>query len=523
MSKWKTFVSKSKTVNNARKTATKAKNKASEVKQNGVGNTLKSAAKDMTAKQMRMMAKPAAQAVFKFLITPPVGWIVSALLIFGMMKLIDASGGQNLDVDTAGNSQMSVEEYVTMMNSAGCATEVKSTGKVSGSINLQPGQSKFSLQEVRKFASASISSTWGVSDADAANYFLARNPSVATRYGLNKSNIGEITAVVKKAGVSPTFFYLYAVNEGGGAGGYINHYFQADMTGDKKLDAQMDADYLVQYANMGGGKPAVEEWSLPGMPTDHAAKELEKMPDGSVGRVYIQATAATTAEFEDLNGHTGSWSGKFGKPVTDMMAAVTTLGGDINSGEQIAATPSDDELCAPDNISGDLKSGGLTLEEAQKFMMEKYKNIPLKDGDYPGALPGTPTVHDNCTTFTAYFLHKFTSVVPKSGNGGEVVANLLANHSYLKASYTPTAYSVFSIQDGGGPGLATGPGHTGIVLGVDTEKGVAIIGQAMYGQPFTSVTETSSGVNAVEWPLKYMTKEYGWIFTDVSEYVTGLK
>lgn len=519
MSKWDTFksaASKTRAVNNTVQGARRVK---SDIKNKGVMKTAKSYVSKKARRKMRKLAMQMAKGILKFLATPPWGWAVSAVLIILLFAMTsNSSTGIN---GTSGKNKVTKEEYAALQQQ-GCA--VSSTGSVSGSITLSDGKSNWSLSDVSKFASSALTSTWKISDDDAASYFLSKNASVATKYGLTNGNIGQVTAAVKSAGVSPAFFYLYAVNEGGGYAGFINH-FGSDTGAGAVADATRDAQYLVQYANSVGGTPATGSGEPSSLPTGPAASLLSSMPAGSIGRVYIQATSATTAEIADLSGQSGAWSGLFGKPLSDMMTAVTALGGDVTAADQISGmTNLSNSNCNSNSSSTSLKSGGLNLSQARSFMLNNFQNVKITQSDFPGALAGTPDNHDNCTVFSAFFVHKYTSLQTGAGNGKDVVGNLVKANSQLSVSYTPTAYSVFSIAgNSGGPGIVVSDsGHTGVVLGVDKDRGVAIIGQAAYGNAFTSVDDISSGVNAQEVKLSIMTKENGWSFTDVSKYVKGL-
>jgi hypothetical protein len=46
-----------------------------------------------------------------------------------------------------------------------------------------------------------------------------------------------------------------------------------------------------------------------------------------LGKVYIPATAACTAEIEDLNGITRDWTGLYGNPLQTLMNTIKALGG----------------------------------------------------------------------------------------------------------------------------------------------------------------------------------------------------
>lgn len=509
------------------KTASHVKQTVSDIKQKGLIGTAKDRINRKARKKMRQMASRGAKSLLHFLATPPWGWAVSAVLIFLLVAGSNASGdSKGIDVGV-GSGEITEEQYAAM--ATGCPTD-GSEVTTSGSITLKPGQSSWSLSQVTAFAKASYASDWGVSDSDAADLFLSKNQTVATEYGLNKNNIGKVIAAVKAEGVSPAFFFLYSVNEVGGAGGYINHYSSGSMTGDAVKDAKMDADYLVSESNIMSGKPATGGGEPGDMPTDDASKILAQMPAGSIGRVYIKATSATTAELETLAGKHGSWSGKFGNSLQDMMTNITKLGGDVTkgkpafasggkSGDMTASMVADnsDTKCKPKDNDAGLKSGGLTLAEARDFMKSKYFDVPITQADIPGADPGSPDIHDNCTAFSSFFILHYTSgLASAAGNGGEKVENLVtANKGKLTQSDTPTVYSVFSIK-GGNPGTTGSAGHTGVVLGIDKSRGVAIIGQAGYGMPY------NASFVAKEKPLSDMTAAKGWRFTDVSKYVKGI-
>lgn len=491
------------------------------VKENGLGNTVKGMMSQKARRAASKYAMAAAKTIIQFLITPIWGWVVSGLIIIFFIGTSAVIGKHHKDSSSETDGNVSVEQLAAMNN--GCIIPSISTGPVSGNLEMGAGKNNWSYSDVATFSTSSLKSTWGISDDKAANYFLTGNQRVATKYGLNKNNIGEVTAAVKNAGVSPAFFYIYAVTEGGGFAGFINH-FASDAPGGAVENAKRDAEYLVQTGKAVGLRPATivgnvaREEVLRNMPTGPAEKLLAKMGNGTIGKVYIPSTAAVTAEIADLAGEKGPWSppgSGYGAPISHLMTTITKLGGDIHNAEQIKIEGSSSDKCKP-KAGGGLVDGGMNFAEARKFMLEKYKNIPITMADIPGAAAGSPDIHDNCTAFVAFFIHKYTSLKTGGGNGVEVVDNLIkVNGGKLKKSDTPSAYSVFSLPAGGGPGLATSSaGHTGIVLGVDKDKGVAIIGQASYGSDVFAL-----GIDTMEIKLSQMTPENGWSFTDVSEYI----
>lgn len=221
----------------------------------------------------------------------------------------------------------------------------------SGSTPAGTGASDgtYTLTQVEAFLSEPITSTWNISDSTVEQWFLKQAGAQATvaKYGLNSSNIGAVTTAVRAAGVSPVFFYLYAVNEGGGAGGFINHY-GGDVPGGAVPNATRDAQYLASQSQVTNGSPATGGGEPADMPTAEAQQIYNSLPAGSIGKVYIPATSAVTAELEDLSGKTGDWTGKFGTALEPAMQNIQSMGGDPTQGG--AST-------APGNCSS---SGGVT-------------------------------------------------------------------------------------------------------------------------------------------------------------------
>jgi hypothetical protein len=270
--------------------------------------------------------------------------LILPILLSLIISVLPLLGIANADPSTDTSDPLpaseiqALDEYPNWVadNGSSCSTDASTTGTVTTSGSLD----KFNINQVKTFASESITSTWDISNSAVEQWFLKQAGAQATvsKYGLNSSNIGAVTSAVQAANVSPVFFYLYTVNEGGGAGGFINHY--SSDTGDGAVaDATRDAQYLASESKItsdgvavGGGEPA-------DMPTAEATQLLDSLPLGSIGVVYIQATAAVTAEVETLSGETGDWSGLFNSPLSDAMQNIQTMGGDpLQGGSTITTT-----------------------------------------------------------------------------------------------------------------------------------------------------------------------------------------
>lgn len=194
--------------------------------------------------------------------------------------------------------------------------------------------------QIAAFASLPITSTWNISDSTAEQWFLAQAGARATktRYGLNAGNIGEITSAVKAAGVSPVFFYAYTVNEGGGAGGFINHY-RGEAAGGGVGNAKRDAEYLDSQSKIMDSQPS---WVDAGNPVDFVPQDVKdrgnasfkSMPAGTIGRAYIPATAATTWEVYYPDGLKAEFNQvqNYGRPLNDTMQNIQKMGGNPTVG-----------------------------------------------------------------------------------------------------------------------------------------------------------------------------------------------
>ena len=508
----------------AKKTVNKALKKPKALAKKGTKALLKNP--KLATKAAAKAAITGIKSVLIWLATPILGWIVSLVLL---LVLLAVASNTDSDIDLLagegkGFNDLTTEEYSALQN--GCPPNLLSGGP-SGSIQLGDGQTDFSLDEVVSFMSSSTMSTWGVSLDDAEALFLSRNSRVALYYGVTKSNIREISNAIQAEGVSPVFLWLYAVEEGGGFGGYINHFTQANASLDKIEAGRNDARKILEqsknpnkYIASGGGIVSY-------MPLEPAIAILDQLPIGSIGRAYLKMTAAVTAEIVTLNGHPGDWSpgknqadyggvGTYGPPVSKMMTLIQQLGGDPFSDAQMVQLSSTDDCTDVVNSQG-LVSGGMTLEEARAFMYTYY-DADLSSADVLPALAGPQFIKDNCVAFIAYFLKNYTSIQSKGGDGGDIVANLVNGYSDLTYSDTPTVYGVFSVRNQ--PGMTSSEaGHTGIILGVDTERGKVIVGQANWGLPFRGMDNPSSGVNAMEYDLDYFQGD-NFSFVDISAHLT---
>ncbi|WP_040950108.1 RHS repeat-associated core domain-containing protein [Gorillibacterium massiliense] len=263
-------------------------------------------------------------------------------------KLAKDLGIKNYTGTAAQNTQMlnmlsNGSKTTTASNSStgsktGSSSSAGNSGKTSGSSNSQ-GTGNTNLSELERFCEQPITSTWGISNSTAEAWFLKQKTAqpVIKRYGLNSTNIGDVTAALEAAGVSPVFFYAYTVNEGGGAGGFINHYgksYYSNHGGDTAVNAASgDAQYLASQSKNMNSQPA---WIDLGNYVDFVPQSVKNsgnasfanMPSGSIGRAYIAATAATTWEVYYPNGLLKKYNTvqNYGAPMQGVMKSIKAMG-----------------------------------------------------------------------------------------------------------------------------------------------------------------------------------------------------
>lgn len=313
--------------------------------------------------------------------------ILTIMTLFNHMSVFAQMTPEQRRTIDSGARYFNVEETVSS-----CST--------SGSLGAGSGVSN---DQMMAFASLPINATWNISDSTVEQWFLKQagaRPTI-TRYGLNASNIGDITATVKGIGVSPVFFYIYTVSEGGGEGGFINHY-GSEAPGGGVGNAQKDAKYLVDQSNIMDSIPAwvdvgrASRRAGGGSPVDFVPQDVKDsgnahfqgMPAGTIGRAYIPATAATTWEVYFPDGLKKEFNlvQNYGKPLTGMMQSIEKMGGNPTEGGAAIQSGVGSSGCS---------SGGAVDGNVSEPGFESNPEVTV-DGSPPGAHKAS-----NCTgTFT---------------------------------------------------------------------------------------------------------------------------
>lgn len=162
---------------------------------------------------------------------------------------------------------------------------------------------------------------------------------------------------------------------------------------------------------------------------------------------------------------------------------------------------------------GGLAEGGMNLEDAIAFM-KSYTSNPDNVQYIGGAGPdctGGPL--SNCVSFSVYFMSKYTNLTgfgkgTTPGNGSTVVANAISRNPTAQNGHSPRPYAIFSTPSGNQMCGSVKCGHTGVILGVDTERKKVIVGEAACGAD-------ASWDTAREYDLsQFDSDEYTYIYTE---------
>lgn len=169
-----------------------------------------------------------------------------------------------------------------------------------------------SLDSVEDFCKSPINADFHVNKQAMLNDF--RNRDSRTRvWGVD---VNRLYDTVKQNGVSPEWFFAYEIQEQYSSGlGWLNHTYQQ---GDPYSDAVAVCNWIKATANT----PTITAATEGGVGNQGlAAKWNQEFPKGTIGHVYLQATAAAAWELEGIN------VSYYGKPLSGCVACIRGWGG----------------------------------------------------------------------------------------------------------------------------------------------------------------------------------------------------
>lgn len=176
------------------------------------------------------------------------------------------------------------------------------------------------LDSVVAFCKSPINADFAVNKARMIQDFSARSRR-AQAWGVDANRLYD---VVKQNGVSPEWFFAYELQEQldtYGRDSWLNHY--AYHLADPYQDAVNVCNWIKSLAKNPNFTAATEG----GKGNQGLAAQWNKeFPIGTIGRVYLQGTAAAAWELEGIAG------GYYGKPLAGCVSVIKSWGGHTNSG-----------------------------------------------------------------------------------------------------------------------------------------------------------------------------------------------
>lgn len=168
------------------------------------------------------------------------------------------------------------------------------------------------LDSVEGFCKSPINADFGVNKQLMLQNFAARS----RRLRYLGADVNRLYDTIKGQGISPEWFFAYELQEDLNPNwGWLNH---TVPHGDAYQDAISVCNWIKQFANSDSFHAATEG----GLGNQSmAAKWNQEFPKGTIGRLYLQGTAAAAAE---LLGQAG---GYYGKPLAGCVSVIKSWGG----------------------------------------------------------------------------------------------------------------------------------------------------------------------------------------------------
>lgn len=141
-----------------------------------------------------------------------------------------------------------------------------------------------------------------------------------SRLGGSTENIKRLLKIVKENGVSPELFVAHELAEGGNLWGWWNATY---YVGDPYKDAVSVCKWAKETANVAGTPKLAfydqafqDRYTTPASIQSKATKSASALPKGSIGRMYLQGSAAATWALYDPKALKGSVNGvqDYGNP-----------------------------------------------------------------------------------------------------------------------------------------------------------------------------------------------------------------
>lgn len=187
-------------------------------------------------------------------------------------------------------------------------------GKMEKDITSGGGGGGGDLDSVEGFAKSPINADFGVNKQLMLQDFAAKDHRVHA-WGVD---VNRLYDTVKSQGVSPEWFFAYDITEQDPMSwSWLNHF--AFRLPDPYQDAINVCNWIKQFANSDSFNPAsgFGAYTSP----DMAAKWNQEFHKGTIGRLYLQGTAAAVMELANEN------PGRYGRPMSWCVQLIRSWGG----------------------------------------------------------------------------------------------------------------------------------------------------------------------------------------------------
>lgn len=251
-------------------------------------------------------------------------WIRNNLKDFGAFWIPDGLTIKVYDLSSLKHQTGKVFRYMANMTNVDLQYNVRDlvndcwcyAGKMEKDITTVSGGAGGggSLDSAEAFAKSPINASFGVNKQQMLNDFAAKDVRVRA-WGVD---VNRLYDTVKGAGVSPEWFFAYDLAEGNPTSySWLNHF--GSHLADPYQDAIRVCSWIKEFANSDSFTPATGygAYASPQM----TAQWNQEFGKGTIGRLYLQGTAAAVMEMANEN------SGRYGRPLSQCISFIKGWGG----------------------------------------------------------------------------------------------------------------------------------------------------------------------------------------------------
>lgn len=223
--------------------------------------------------------------------------------------------GRVLDFPNNLKSMKTTRDSSTIINQIRCVGGKHNVDVAMGTGSGAGGN----LDNVEGFAKSPINADFGVNKQAMLQSFAAQDHRVHA-WGVD---VNRLYDTVKSQGISPEWFFAYDITEQDPMYfSWLNHF--GNRLPDPYQDAIRVCDWIKQFANSDSFNPAsgFGAYTSPQM----AAQWNQEFHKGTIGRLYLQGTAAAVMELANEN------PGRYGRPMNWCVQLIKSWGGHTNSG-----------------------------------------------------------------------------------------------------------------------------------------------------------------------------------------------